>query len=557
MKNDFVGMVELVNYIRAWGKPNVYGARVPLVTQWNLTLMEQLAQSVSDREVVEFMRYGWSLNHDGREVSVSMFNHASATRYPQNMNEYIRNEHRLGCLFGPFVTLPWKDQVAVSPMSTRPKKGSRTKRRIIMDLSWPHNGKNVNAGISKEKYLEQTVNLQYPTVDRLCKEITKMGSGVMGYKIDMDRAFKQLFMDPASWPLLGITWMNMLLFDKTAVMGSRSAPYMCQRMTNFIRHIMCNINHFIANYVDDFMGLGKPPKVWTGFITLQNLLRDLGASEALQKTIEPTTQLEFLGVWFNMEDMTISVTKERMEELEMELEDWSKREKYSRKQLESLLGRLQFISNCVRPGRILVFRLRNALRATGPGKHVITVEMRKDVMWWKRFLPTYSRVSIMWMQQTLVPILATDACLTGIGAICGNEYFHAELPVTLQQSGELSIAHFELLAIIVGLNKWKEKLKGTRSSVLCDNLAVVHVINLGTARDIWMQKLMRWFAYVTATGQFEIVGEHICGRDNIGPDGLSRWHLGKKYQQQFEAIKGKDWVEIEILQQDMIIQEIW
>ena len=82
-------------------------------------------------------------------------------------------------------------------------------------------------------------------------------------------------MDPKDWPLLGITWMKMLYFDKTAVMGSRSAPYICQRVTTFIRHIMENIGHYVANYVDDFMGLGTGTKIWCSYQTLKNLLRDL------------------------------------------------------------------------------------------------------------------------------------------------------------------------------------------------------------------------------------------------------------------------------------------
>ena len=76
-----------------------------------------------------------------------------------------------------------------------------------------------------------------------------------GIKVDMDRAFKKIFMDIIDWPLLGITWRDRIFFDKTAVMGSRSAPYICQCVMNFVRHVMLNIEYFVANYVDDFMGL--------------------------------------------------------------------------------------------------------------------------------------------------------------------------------------------------------------------------------------------------------------------------------------------------------------
>ena len=114
-------------------------ARIPLATNWNVELMSQLATSVADREVVQFMRYGWSLNHDGTPTTVTLRNHALVLRFLWAMEDYISKEMELGCLLGPFQNLPWQDKVAVSPMSTRPKKDN-CKCRIIMDLSWPHNG---------------------------------------------------------------------------------------------------------------------------------------------------------------------------------------------------------------------------------------------------------------------------------------------------------------------------------------------------------------------------------------------------------------------------------
>ena len=36
--------VQAVNYVRSYGKPNIYGARVPIPTVWNLDLMYQLAE---------------------------------------------------------------------------------------------------------------------------------------------------------------------------------------------------------------------------------------------------------------------------------------------------------------------------------------------------------------------------------------------------------------------------------------------------------------------------------------------------------------------------------
>ena len=39
--------------------PNRFGAQIPLQTKWNLDRMEVLLNDYEDKEVVEWMRYGW------------------------------------------------------------------------------------------------------------------------------------------------------------------------------------------------------------------------------------------------------------------------------------------------------------------------------------------------------------------------------------------------------------------------------------------------------------------------------------------------------------------
>ena len=132
--------VKLVDYVRQTGKANVYGARVVIPSKWNLSLLWSMAELTSDREVVQFLTFGWPLNHNGNPVMVSTFNHSSAVRHSAQVDKYVARELEYGCLLGPFLQIPWTTGlVGVSPMSTRLKWDSQ-KRRIIMDMSWPHNG---------------------------------------------------------------------------------------------------------------------------------------------------------------------------------------------------------------------------------------------------------------------------------------------------------------------------------------------------------------------------------------------------------------------------------
>ena len=145
------------------GVINAVGCRIPLQSNWNHRLLQQLCTSDSDREVATYLLYGWLLNRDPGPVAQTYCNHRSAQRYPQQVCDYLLKELKLGAMMGPYVTSPFPQEITgVSPMSTTPKK--RTwKRRIIVDLSWPPQGNSVNSRIPIETYMGVPVKLKYPT----------------------------------------------------------------------------------------------------------------------------------------------------------------------------------------------------------------------------------------------------------------------------------------------------------------------------------------------------------------------------------------------------------
>ena len=125
------------------GAKQIFVAGAYLLSQTGtLKLMYRLCESDHDQRIVEYLRFGWPINHDGRKTTISLFNHPTATHHGDHVLKYLQKEYRLGCLLGPFATVPWQTGVAVSPMATRPKRNS-TSRRIIMDLSWPRDGTSV------------------------------------------------------------------------------------------------------------------------------------------------------------------------------------------------------------------------------------------------------------------------------------------------------------------------------------------------------------------------------------------------------------------------------
>ena len=77
------------------------------------------------------------------------------------------------------------------------------RRRVIVDLSWPQRA-SVNAGIDKLTYLNTEFDLAFPTVDDITTKLKQLGKGTLLYKVDVNRAFHHIKVDPGDYDLLGL-----------------------------------------------------------------------------------------------------------------------------------------------------------------------------------------------------------------------------------------------------------------------------------------------------------------------------------------------------------------
>ena len=101
------------------------------------------------------------------------------------------------------------------------------------------------------------------------------------------------------------------------------------------------------------------------------------------KSVPPSQIMVFLGVLFNTTTMTIEVTPERLVEIKQLIQMWLGKTPATLKQIQSLLGKLNFVAACVRPSRIFVSRLLCWLRSIHGSKlqyHIIPEFVKKDLI---------------------------------------------------------------------------------------------------------------------------------------------------------------------------------
>ena len=220
------------------------------------------------------------------------------------------------------------------------------------------------------------------------------------------------------------------------------------------------------------------------------------------------TKMVFLGVLFDTEKLTLEVSRERVDECMNMLDEWLDKREVRRKEIESLVGKLAFMAACVRPGRLFMSRVLEFLSGLPKvGKVEVPESVRRDLLWWKVFLPQYNGVSMMPWQKWSAPdeVVATDACLQGCGAWFNShqEFFHAQFPETVT-SRNLSINALELLTVVVAAKVWGKLWRGLRIVIQCDNETSVTVLNTGRAHNSFLQGCLRELELVAARCEFEI-----------------------------------------------------
>ena len=341
--------------------------QINLKSQLNPDIWDSYLHDYWDKQLPLLIRFGFPLDYNREGTLRSQeTNHASAIEFPDDIQAYLQEEGHYNAILGPFKDIPIKN-MHVSPMMTR-EKPNAPHRRVIIDLSFPH-GHSINAGIPKDQYLGTPFILKLPTVDTITDQIKVLGRGCKLYKVDISRAFRHVKLDPKEYDLLGLCHERYYV-DTCLPFGYRNGSALFQRLSDAVRHIMRQRNFDVINYIDDILGIGLPSQIDASFDALCQLLQDLGFQVSEKKLETPTTCLNCLGILINTETFTMSIPPLKLAEILDKCSQWQEKSYCNKRQLQSLLGSLLYISKCVRSSRFFLNRLLDVLRSMEDKKQI-------------------------------------------------------------------------------------------------------------------------------------------------------------------------------------------
>ena len=106
-------------------------------------------------------------------------------------------------------------------------------------------------------YLNSQCKLTYPSIELMVDAVVQANAQGVCYmfKVDVERAFRNLRIDPLDYKSLGLYWKNGYYIDTGVPFGLIFGSFYCQKTTDSIRYIMKAHGFTIFNYSDDLISI--------------------------------------------------------------------------------------------------------------------------------------------------------------------------------------------------------------------------------------------------------------------------------------------------------------
>jgi hypothetical protein len=410
------------------------------------------------------------------------------------------------------------DPLIISPMGVIPKPDGGV--RLIHDCSRPQ-GEAVN------DYVAELEKQRFQSVDDAAKLVTP---GCFMAKVDLQSAYRSVKISAHSQQVTGLRWLFpdgvRTFYDRKLPFGSKVAPSIFHRLSQAVRRIMSRKGFTIVAYLDDFFICElSQERCILALNTLISLLRKLGFSISWKKVVDPSNSVVFLGIELNSVEMALRLPADRLSSLHAELAEFAGRTRASKRQLQSLTGKLNWAAQVIHGGRVFLRRIINAFSSLKHSAHKVRLHgsLMHDISWWQQFMAEFNGKSLL-RDKRPVTTIYTDACVEGAAGHWGDDWFYLNWEQDLPHAHAFHINEKETLAVVAATLRWAPQLQNKRVIFMSDNTVTVGCINKGSSKNHVLMQYLRVLFWVSAKHNIHLTSRHIRGVHNTNADTISRLH---------------------------------
>ena len=410
----------------------------------------------------------------------------------------------------------------ISALGAIPKNKQGTKFRIIHDCSRP-SGRAVNDFADIDPFQYQSLQ----------DAIDMIRPGDYLAKIDLQNSFRLIGIEVSNYGAMGLKWRfkgqkrDTFMIDKRMAFGARRAPEMFNELSQAVLDIMRTKGFFnIVCYCDDFLLVCSSfEEARRTMLELIKVLRKLGFHINYNKVVGPSQVIVFLGFELNTLTMTVAVPHDKMEDLKSCLWSTITKDKVSKRQLQSLIGKLNWATQVIYGGRFHLRRLLDRIKDLRLPSHRtrVTRDMREDMAWWLNFMQGFNGLTGMVDNRPATPV-TIDACPVAAGAHYLGHVVYTPWQTTWPAAQPLHINHKEILALETAAVAWAPLWANKKVFIHCDNTCAVHTINKGRSKNPIVMSSLRRVFWLSAMFNFRLRAVYYPGSCNGIADSVSRLH---------------------------------
>jgi hypothetical protein len=427
-----------------------------------------------------------------------------------------------------------KKPTVVSALNAIPKPNGDI--RLIHDFSQPAD-RGVNSYTSKDNVSFQTIH----------DALQMIGPDWYLAKIDLSAAYRSVGIRSDQYAFTGLKWQFAgeksftYMSDTRLPFGARKSPAIFHRITQAVRRIMARKGfHCLVVYLDDFLIAGPDfQSCLAAYNTLIALLRSLGFRINWKKVTDPCQKLTFLGVVIDTVGNTVSLEKSKVEKLQALLRLFQSRTRASRKQLESLAGKLNWAATVIPWGRLhtrSVFDLLSKL--SKPNHKCFLNDIQQDLRWWSVYIVCGNQTKRIWDDRPVISVCSDSSSAAG-GAFCQGDWVYCNWEIDRPRINNLHINIKELAIVRESALRWASNWQGHRVRIFTDNTTAAAAINNGTSPCAEIVHILQELSYLSLVHDFALEAVFIPGRINDLADSISRLYMPGQFSRLFTCIA--DW----------------
>ena len=426
---------------------------------------------------------------------------------------------------GHYVVTTSKPMI-ISPLGLVPKSDGG--HRLIHDCSLPL-GSSVN---------DNTVLCDKQTYESIDSAVALLKPGYHMAKVDIKAAYRAVAISPSSYAATGLQWsidgIPTYLIDTRLPFGARPSPSIFHRISQAIKRMLHRrgFDRVVA-YQDDFLVVGDTyQECLDAWMCLMQLLLNLGFNISYNKVEPPTTDIVFLGIEISSKTMQLSLPPAKLRDIRMCLQQFQLRRRASKRQLQSLAGKLNYASRVVRGGRTFLRRLLNAINALRLPCHKARIRgpLLDDIRWWSSFISRFNGTAAC-VSATEACSVLTDACPMSGGAFCSGDFIYTNWSSDHSHLASAPINYQEAFMAATAIIHWAPYFKDRLVYLYSDNMCTVSIINKCTSRNPAVMTQLRQMFWSSALHNFSVRAIYMPGHKHIMADTVSRLHEPGKLQQ--------------------------